>query len=105
MLQTEFLEGGLKLGLASVWKCGGTRQQRLSWQKHQTRLYLCIRTQKKRSNIHRWSLCAGACFYQGFLPSNRKRETELTSKKCGNAPGDPASLLLDQREEFSKDCF
>ena len=47
----------------------------------------------------------GCVLLPGFSSYNESRETKLTGKKCGNAPGDPASQPLNQREEFGKDCF
>lgn len=32
----------------------------------------------------RWSRCTGACFYQGFLPSNRTRERTEQDSRAGN---------------------
>ena len=48
---------------------------------HQTRLYLCIRTQETESNDCHWSLCTGACFYQGFLPSSRAKRWNKTHEQ------------------------
>jgi len=63
---------------------------------------------RRRTTVVVGGLCARVrAFTRVFFLATReeKGRTELTGEKCGNTPGDPASLLLNQREEFSKDCF
>ena len=82
-----------------MWKM---QQKQKRWT-HQTRLYLCTRTQM--TTVVGLYIRVRAFTRVFFLAAGQRGGTRLTSKKCGNTPGDPASLLLDQREEFSKDCF